>query len=323
MSRSVAAAVELVRRAVPRRLVPLVVALRARAEWRRASVRADARAQMAFLLERARPGADLEWAARGYVRHQALRGEERWHPGMITGLRVVGLEHLTAAQAKGHGVVLSFSHHGYYDGAFPSVARHGVRVHMVCYDYMLRDDAPGWLRQHVRVASLGGNVPVSADVGNDGMLALLREGRILAIASDVPGRTPVRFAGRDVRGSFGAARLAFAADAPVVVMTTERDGAGPYVRLHPSLEPADFESPALLLQGMLGTHEAAQLAWPEATDIPLSRWGVAEPGVSTGSTSGSGSRSGSGSTSGIGSTSGSASTSESVSTGSTSGTARR
>lgn len=289
MSMSVATAVEQVRRAVPRPLVPLVVALRYRAEWRRHSVRADARAQMAFLLERTRPDTDLERAARGYVRHQAMRGEERWHPEMISSLRVVGLEHLTTAQAKGHGVVLSFSHHGYYDGAFPSVARHGVRMHMVCYDYMLRDDAPGWLRQHVRLASVGGNVPVSADVGNEGMLALLREGKILAIASDVPGRTPVRFAGRDVRGSFGAARLAFAVDAPVVVMTTERDADGAYVRLHPALEPGDFQSPALLLEGMLGTHEAAQLAWPEATDIPLSRWGVpTEPVSDAGATSGAG-----------------------------------
>lgn len=290
MNTSVDATIERVRRAVPRRLVPLMVALRARAEWRRAPVRADARAQMAFLLERTRPAADLERVARDYVQHQALRGEVRWHPQMITGLRVVGLEHLTDAQADGHGVVLSFSHHGYYEGAFASVARRGVRLHMVCYDYMLRDDAPGWLRQHVRVARMGGNVAVSADVGNDGLLALLREGKILAIASDVPGRTPVRFAGREVRGSFGAARLAFDVDAPVVVLTTERDAGGPYVRLHPPLQPADFESPALLLQGMLGTHEAAQLAWPEATDIPLSRWRVStgsasDEGVSTGSTS--------------------------------------
>lgn len=289
MNVPVEAGIERARRAVPRRLVPLVVGLRSRAEWMRAPVRADARAQMAFLLERTRPTADLERAARGYVRHQALRGEARWHPKMITGLRVVGLEHLTGAQADGHGVVLSFSHHGYYEGAFASVAHRGVRVHMVCYGYMLRDDAPGWLRQHVRVASMGGNVAVPAEIGNDGMLALLREGNILAIASDVPGRTPVRFARRDVRGSFGAARLAFAADAPVVVLTCERDECGPYVRLHPPLRPADFESPALLLRGLLDTHEAAQLAWPEATDIPLSRWGG-----STGSTSGAGATSGTG-----------------------------
>ena len=285
MRLSVDTAVALVRRRIPGVLVPLVVALRCRVAWLRAAVRADARAQMSFLLERTRPGADLERVARAYVRHQALRGEARWHPEAITGLRVVGLEHLTGAQAAGRGVVLSFSHHGYYDGAFPSLARHGICIHLVCYAYMLRPDAPGWLRQHVRVASTGGNVPVSADVGTDGLLALLREGKVVAIASDVPGRTPVRFAGRDVLGSFGAARLASAAGAPVVVVTSERDDSGPFVRLHAPLEPRHFESPAALLERLLGTHEAAQLAWPEATDLPLSRWRVADD-VSTGSTSG-------------------------------------
>jgi lauroyl/myristoyl acyltransferase len=264
----------LLRSRLPASLLPAVVEARLRAAWARPSVREDARAQMRFLLELTRPEADLESVARAYVRYQIRRGELRWHPDLVTRLRVVGGEHLVRAREPGVGVVLSFMHHGYYDGAFPSLSL-GPRLHMVCYSYMLRDDAPAWLRQHVRLATTGGGVPVSADVGNDGIAALLARGEVVAIASDVPGRTPVNFAGRPVLGSFGAARLAVATGSPVVVMTTEEDAAGPFVHLHEPLDPERFDSPRELLERMLSMHESVILRWPEATDIPLSRWGTA------------------------------------------------
>jgi lauroyl/myristoyl acyltransferase len=231
---------------------------------------------MRFLLEHARPDADLDAAARAYVRYQARRGELRWHPELITSLRVEGMDNLVAARARGRGVVLNFVHHGYYDGAFPSIARLGVPTHMVVYPYMLESDAPTWLRQHVKVAQMNGGNAVSAAVGTDALLDLLRRGEVVALASDVPGRTPLRFAGREVLGSFGAARLAVSAGAPVVVMTSEETGGGPIIRLHDPLNPAAHATPQGLLERMLAIHEAVQLRWPEATDLPLSRWGTPE-----------------------------------------------
>lgn len=260
---------------VPRVLIPLLVALRFRVAWARAAVRADARAQMAFLLEHTRPDVDLDAAARDYVRYQLRRGELRWHPDLVTNLRVEGIEHLLGARDLGRGVMLNFVHHGYYDGGFPSIARFGVRNHMVVYPYMLEDDAPLWLKQHVALACIGGGVPVSAAVGNDGLIELLRQGEVVAIASDVPGRTPLRFVGREVLGSFGAARLAAVTGSPVVVMTSEEDADGPFIRLHEPLDPGGFDSPQELLTRMLSIHEQVLVRWPEATDLPLSRWGLA------------------------------------------------
>lgn len=262
-----------VRTAVPTALLPLLVGLRYRLAWTRAAVRADARAQMAFLLEHTRPDADLDVVARAYVRYQARRGELRWHPELITGLRVEGVEHLVAAREAGRGVMLNFVHHGYYDGAFSSLARHGVRCQMMVHPYMVREDTPTWLKQHLVVASIGGGVPVSSDVGTDGILALLARGEVVAIASDVPGRTPLRYAGRDVLGSFGAARIAAEAGSPVVVMTSEEDSDGPVIRCHEALLPELFDSPRELLEQMLAIHEPVQVRWPEAADLPLSRWG--------------------------------------------------
>lgn len=263
---------------VPTTELRALVAARSRLAWSRASVREDARAQMRFLLEHTRPDADLEAVAKAYVRRQIWRGELRWHPDEITHQRVIGLDHLQAAREQGRGVVLSFMHHGHYDGAFPSIGRRGVPLHMVAYDHTLRPDAPGWVRQHVKVACLGGGVPVSAGIGSEGITALLRDGAVVALATDVPGRTPLRFVGRDVVGSFGAARLAMSTTSPVVVMTSERDDLGPVVRLHPALEPQRHESPMELLEQMLAIHEPVLVRWPELCDVPLSRWGTPPSG---------------------------------------------
>ncbi|WP_036570193.1 hypothetical protein [Nocardioides sp. URHA0032] len=267
-----------IRARVPTAMLPALVAARARAAWLRPVAREDAVAQMRFLLEHTRPGADLDAIARAYVRYQARRGELRWHPELLTSLRVDGIGFLLGARSAGRGVLLNFVHHGYYDGGFPSIARRGAPAHMVVYPYMLEPDAPLWLQQHIRIGTANGGTAVSAAVGTAGLLDLLREGQVLAIASDVPGRTPMKFVGREVLGSFGAARLAAEAGAPVVVMTSEEDERGPVIRLHEPLDPADFDTPQALLEQMLAIHEDVILRWPEATDLPLSRWGSLEAG---------------------------------------------
>lgn len=268
-----------IRGRVPRVLVPSLVAARTRLAWRSEKVREDARAQMRFLLEHGRPDLDLETTSRAYVRYQALRGELRWHPEQITGLDVEGLDHLRDAQAQGRGVVLSFMHHAFFEGGFATLGRCGIPTEIVCHGYMLSDDAPGWLQQHVSIVVSGGAKPFAADRGADEMARVLREGGVLGIATDVPGRTPLRFAGRDVVGSFGAARLAASTGSPVVVMTSERGEDGsPRICLHEAFASESFPDPRKLLQAVVAVHEDAQLRWPEAVDIPLSRWTLRESG---------------------------------------------
>jgi lauroyl/myristoyl acyltransferase len=202
------------------------------------------------------------------------RAEVRWHPELLTRQRVEGLEHLTTAYALGRGVVLNYMHHGYYEGLSPSLARHGVRSHMLGLDHIFGDDAPGWLKQNVRISTTGGSTPVSVAIGSQGIADLLTQGHVVTITSDVPGRTPVTFAGRRLLGSFGAARIAASTGSPVVVATFETDAAGPFIRIHDTLHPQEFDSPRDLLEEMLARHERAVLSWPEETDIPLSRWGL-------------------------------------------------
>jgi lauroyl/myristoyl acyltransferase len=279
--------VERLRRGTPESLLPLLIGLRSRIAWSMPSVRADAVRQMSFLLGEEAAAGDLQPVARRYVTEMARRAELRWHPEAAIAVQLRGAEHLLSALELGRGVVLSFVHHGLYDRAFPSVARTGVTLDLMVHPYMLRDDTPGWLRQHVWVNSIGGGRAISTEIGSSGIADLLSGGDVVAIASDVPGRTPVRFADQTVLGSSGAARIAAATNTPVVLMTSERDEHGETgehgsqserVRLHPALLPETFGSPEELLDEMLSRHGHAVLAWPEATDLPLSRWGtVAEP----------------------------------------------
>lgn len=259
---------------VPRALLPALVAARTRVAWRIPKVREDARAQMRFVLGAARPDADVEGAARRYVERQCWRGELRWHPDLITDQPVEGLEHLVAARDLGRGVVLSFMHHGHFEGAVATLGRRGVRVHVLGFPQLLEAGAPGWMQQHAAVAQSQGAVPVLTTAGSEALAGLLLAGEVLCIASDVPGRTPMRFLGRDLVGSFGAPRLAVATGAPVVVMTSELRDGRPAVRLHPAFDPESYPSPQKLLEAVLAVHEPAVLRWPELCDIPTSHWGV-------------------------------------------------
>ncbi|MCW2762625.1 MAG: hypothetical protein JWR85_2826 [Marmoricola sp.] len=268
--------VEWSRRRFPTRLLPLLVRVRFLVAWSLPSVRADARVQMRFLLEHTQPDADLDAVARAYVKRMIWRGEMRWHPESVTLQRVVGFEHLVAARDLGRGVILNFMHHGYYEGFCPPLATRGVTSYMVGYAHIFGDGAPGWLRQNLRVSSTGGNTPISVGIGTQGIVDLLNEGHVVTLASDVPGRTPVTFAGRELMGSFGAARIAATTGSPVVLMTSEIDDHGTFIRIHDPLHPAAFDSPRELLDEMLARHERVVLKWPEGVDVPLSRWGTPE-----------------------------------------------
>ena len=272
-------AAERARRSVPARLLPLLIRIRAAIAWRLPSVRRVARRQMLFLLGDSCPEAEVSQVSRRYVEEMVTRAEVRWHPDVATRVRLEGAEHLESACALDRGVVLSFVHHGLYDRAFPAVARTTSRLRMLVHPYMLAEDSPRWIRQHIRLNSIGGGQAVSAAVGTDALKAMLAAGDVVAIASDVPGRTAVTFAGRQVLGSFGAGRLAWEGDSPVVLMTSGRDRQGPFVRLHPALHPHDFDSASSLFEAVLTAHERAVLAWPEATDLPLSRWGTSSTTV--------------------------------------------
>lgn len=273
------------RRLLPVRLIPGRVQRRTDRLWRDAGFREHAEQSMEFLLGCSERAAEAPALARGYAEFMVQRTYLRWHPRTVTRQRVRDVEWLTTRRDPDRGVVLSFAHHGQYDGLFASLARHGVAISAVMTPAMMGKGAPLPYRQHHALIRKGAHI-VPSMAGDDAQattraailcLDLLRKRTILAIASDMPGPTPVTFLGRRVLGSEGASRFAAMTGSPVVVVTTRRDADGPYLQVHPPLEPADFADPSDLLAAVLDLHGEAVLAWPEAYESPFARFGVLEP----------------------------------------------
>jgi len=271
--RSESELVQRVRSVVPASALPALVRRRIDGLWGDADYRADQEAQMRFLLEHTERADEIPELARGYAEQMMLRSYLRWHPRQITRQPVRDVEWLTTRRDPERPVVLSFLHHHRYDGMFGSLARAGVACDIVTLPDALAPDAPVQIKQHIRVVRRGGRM-IPTTGGTEALIAGMVPSTTLAIASDVPGRTPVEFLGRKVLGSFGAARIATMTDSPVVLVTAHRDGASSYLQIHEPLEPRTYGDAAGLLDEILRLHGEAVLAWPEALDSPRARWGL-------------------------------------------------
>lgn len=269
-----ATAAMLVRAAVPDRLVPLITRTRTRRKLANQGAIAKAQAEMDFLIGAVRPD-DVARATQAYVERDVMRSELRYHPRLIGRQPVTNLESLTKARASGRGVVVSFLHHGHYEGAVASLAWAGEPLTMLVSDDMLADDAPTFLRQHVRAGRVHGNRTLAASAGMPAIKSLIQTGEPLAVATDVPGRSPLTFLGAQRLGSSGAARMAMDTGALVIMLFARCAPDGTLsVELTDPIEPSDFVDPHSLLLHLLEAHEKPVLAWPEGYHQPRLRWGV-------------------------------------------------
>lgn len=267
---------ERVRLAVPDAAVPAIVRARVKRKLAKGTALEKAREEMAWLLDGVRTPAEIEEAARAYVERDTWRSELRWHPKLVNHQHVDGAEHLTRARKLGRGVVISFLHHGHYEGAMPSIAHAEAPIHIAISPDMIGPDAPTFLRQHVRTGIQGGNTGVNVGAGANVLVEQLLAGHALAIASDVPGSTPVTFLGKERRGSSGAARLAQGTNSPVVIMTAHQEGGVVGLRFREPVEPRDFADQDALLAHLISSQEEAVLAWPAGYHQPRLRWGRTE-----------------------------------------------
>lgn len=265
------------RAAVPDALVPAVVAARIRRKARKPEAVARARAEMEFLIGAAAPQ-DLDRAARAYLERDVWRSELRYHPKQICYQHVENIASLVKARATDRGVVVSFLHHGHYEGATAALAHHDRPITVVVSPDMLAADAPTFLRQHVVAGTVSGSRSFNAAAGAKAMVTLLADGDVLAIATDVPGSSELDFLGRTRLGSSGAARMAAAANSLVITMHAHCEPDGRlWLSLSDPIEPRDFATPDDLLRDLVSSQEDAVLAWPEGYHQPSLRWGVPTP----------------------------------------------
>jgi lauroyl/myristoyl acyltransferase len=274
MATAAANSVQQIRRVIPVAALPGLIGRRVDRLWNNEAYRLVQEQQMRFLLEHTERAHEVPALARAYAASAMMRGYLRYHPHALTRLEVRGADVLTARRDPGRSIVLSFLHHHRYDGLFPSLAHVGAPCHILTLPLVLAPAAPAAYKQHIRVVRRGGTI-VPATGGTPAIIATLRPGMTLAIASDVPGHTPVTFLGRRVLASFGAARIATTTNSQVVLATHRRDErGGAYIQVDEPLEPSDFAGPQELLDEMLRRHGEAVLAWPEEFDTPRSRWGI-------------------------------------------------
>jgi lauroyl/myristoyl acyltransferase len=274
--------VNTLRRVAPTSLLPTLVRVRARLASRRPALWADAQAQMRFVVGDDQPDEEIDRLAAAYLERMIWRGEARWHPELVTRQQIVGLEKVRALQDAECGFIVNFVHHGDYEGMSPSLAWAGIRTHALATSAMFAADQPAWLRQQARVVTFNEGVTL-LDVarGAAGIKELLARGEAVAIASDIPGRTPVRFLGHDLHLVSGAARTALECQVPVAIVTSHPNPADPHacamLKVTDVLYPKEFDSAEALLETMLRRHEGAFLAWPEAAEYPLRR--LTDPSV--------------------------------------------
>ncbi len=258
---------------IPAPLVPWAVMIAARRKQRDPAWREDARNQMRFVVGEEVTSEALEKAADDYIERSTWRNVSRWRPHLVSRQEIQGLEHLMEARARGRGVILNVMHHGDWEGIWPSLARVGVRCHVISTPDLFRDDAPLWMKQQRKVSEQGGVTLVDVAVGLPGITNLAKQGCVVGIASDIPGHTPMRFLDHEVSCASGAARVAHEGDVPLVILTSHRHPTKPRggarLRLSRALSPRDFATVQDLLQAMLDRHAEAFREWPEASDRPL------------------------------------------------------
>ncbi len=265
--------VQQLRRLVPVAAVPALVRRRVERLWANDEFRAAQTGEMEFLLGKSPRAAEVPELAFAYTEQMLIRAHMRWHPRVICRQRVKGLEILTGRDQR-RGMILSFMHHHRYEAMFSSiVTAGGPPSTMVVSEAITRPEAGIAFQQHLRVASRGGDF-VNAEVGVKGLAECLGPGRLLGLAVDFPGRTPVTFLGRRVLAPFGTPRLAAMTDTPIVLLTHRRDEQGPYVQVHEPIEPSDHPDQEDLLVTILDRHAEAILDWPEALEAPSARFGA-------------------------------------------------
>jgi lauroyl/myristoyl acyltransferase len=267
---------ENVRRLVPPSRVPAIAERRVDKLWQYDWYREAQERSMRHLLSETERAVEIPELARAHAVYALTRNYLRWHPRAITHQEVRDVDWLTTKRDPDRGVLLSFTHHAMFTGLFTSLARHGVEMKAVFAPIGTSGDDPIIFRQHRKVV-LQKMVAIDSTAGSDVIADHLRSGEIVCLAPDVPGQTEVTFLGKRVRGSSGSARLAMTTNSPVVLVTAhQKQGWEPYIQVHEPIEPSDFADPGALLDEVLRRHGDAVLAWPEAFEMPLSRFAAIE-----------------------------------------------
>jgi lauroyl/myristoyl acyltransferase len=270
------------------RMLPWPVAVatvRARAAriWAQSTVKREhAIRSMEFVVGTTDWAGEVEQLAKRWIFESLKRDELTWRAWQTTRFEVEGTEIFDLARRQGRGAILSFFHHGQHGGLFGSLARRGVITHVAVLPSLIGGDpGPGYQglrrKQHIATARTGGAVMFAAKGGMDHMREMLNEGKVVALASDLPGSLPFTMLGRRVSGGSGAARLAAELDVPLIPVTAWQRGTLQSYKVGTPIEPGECDGLEGIQQAIADAHAPAIMAWPEGLMAPFERWRAVDP----------------------------------------------
>jgi len=236
--------------------------------WRDPKVRFQAEVQMKFAVGRTQRAAEAASLARDYVYESYKYGETLFRAREICRFEVDNFELIADLQRRGRPIILSVLHHGQYMGAMASVARRGLSFVVPANPVVVEGDEPG-PRAHRRAADSGGFRMIPAAGSYRILSEVLAAGGAVGILCDIAGTGTVRYLGWSVGCAVGTWKLSFEYSAPVVILSSVRQGDWQRVRIAQVVDPRDFVTGPELLQAVFDAHEPAVLAWPEALRQPV------------------------------------------------------
>jgi len=232
----------------------------------------QARLHMRFVLEHARPEADIDAAADRYLDVAGMRPYYRWNPKLAARQAVLDGENFDAIREGG---VMAFAHHGRYEGIAEALTDLDLGLNVAADGLGMTENAAPHHRQHYRCVARGVASLIDVDTEPQRLGETLAKGDIVVLAPDIPGRTPAHIFGRDLVGSFGSVLLPHRAGFPIVPITTEADGDGHLrIRVMPALRPEDHPDPITMHRALLAVLEQSILDLPEYYERPLKRFGI-------------------------------------------------
>lgn len=213
--------------------------------------------------------------ARRWTREKARLGELVWRPWLLKHSRFHGLEHWDAVRGDGRGFFVVFGHQGAYWTMGALLSRLDPEARLVGIPNYWDPLPPGYLalqwlhrrKEYLEKPLSGSRRYVSSLAPAEEQIALLRAGRPIGIAFDVPGAVPTPFLGRSVALGGATVRLAHTEGVPILPASLERHGTRVDVRFHPAIEPADHADVRAMNHAMARTFEAIVLADPESLHL--------------------------------------------------------
>ncbi|HEV3001381.1 MAG TPA: lysophospholipid acyltransferase family protein [Solirubrobacteraceae bacterium] len=260
-------------------LVParLDLALHRRRARRRADL-AAAEAAMEDVVGATPRAGEIPELARRYVDARAEREALLWRPSIFRPPHLAGEEHARAAESAPGGVVIVFGHLSSYVSVFAAVrAVLGPAYAVGSARHFLAADrgADALVIQRTRAVIVGLGHPFIPAPGSMEVLeTALRAGRAVAIAFDVPGRTPVDLLGRRRFVAAGPSRLAARTDSTILPVITRNDGPRVEAEFRPPLRAQPGEEPAALEQRVADAFAPFVLDRPWSIQDPHDRWAL-------------------------------------------------